>query len=55
MNPRDEAVLYVPVEGTVFEDVIELFDRMKLDMLRTLVSHVFTDVKARSQSYRKDK
>ncbi|KAL3877501.1 hypothetical protein ACJMK2_035200 [Sinanodonta woodiana] len=50
ISDLDESSL--PLESTVFEDMIQLFDRMRHDMLKTIVYHVFTDVKARSKPYR---
>ncbi|XP_025106000.1 RAD50-interacting protein 1-like [Pomacea canaliculata] len=40
---------------TVFEDIVDLFESIMNDMLKNIVSYVFTDVQARSQPYRKDK
>ena len=40
---------------TVFEDIINLYERLKNDMMKAIVSHVFTDVKARSKPYRDDR
>ncbi|XP_060571734.1 RAD50-interacting protein 1-like [Ruditapes philippinarum] len=40
---------------TVFEDIIALYDRLRQDMLKAIVNHVFTDVKARSKPYRDDR
>lgn len=40
---------------TVFEEMINLYDRLKNDMLKTISSHVFMDVKARSKPYRDDR
>lgn len=44
------------LEGTVFDEMIKLFEHMKNDMLvNNIVSYVCDDVKARSRPYRKDK
>jgi len=40
---------------TVFEEMINLYDRLKNDMMNTIVAHVFIDVKARSKPYREDR
>ena len=40
---------------TVFEDMIDLYDRLRQDMLKAIVKHVFTDVKARSKPYKDDR
>ncbi|XP_053393642.1 RAD50-interacting protein 1-like isoform X2 [Mercenaria mercenaria] len=40
---------------TVFEDMIALYDRLRQDMLKAIVNHVFTDVRARSKPYRDDR
>lgn len=40
---------------TVFEEMINLYDRLKNDMMKTIVSYVFMDVKARSKPYRDDR
>ena len=42
-------------EITVFDDMIQLFDRLRHDMMKSVVDHVFTDVKARSKPYRDDR
>lgn len=44
------------LEGAaVFDEMIQLFDMMKNDMMNTIVRYVTDDVKARSRPYRKDK
>ena len=50
-----ESRLLMSLEETVFDCMIDLFDRLKNDMLKTIINYVFTDVKARSQPYRKDR
>lgn len=50
-----ESRLLLSLEETVFDCMIDLFDRLKNDMLKTIINYVFTDVKARSQPYRKDR
>ncbi|XP_048248594.1 RAD50-interacting protein 1-like [Haliotis rufescens] len=40
---------------TVFDDINDLFESLKVDMLKNSVSYVFTDFQARSQPYRKDR
>lgn len=41
--------------GSVFDESLELFERMKHDLLITLCEAILLDVKARSRPYRKDK
>lgn len=41
--------------GSVFDESLELFERMKHDLLNSLCEAVLMDVKARSRPYRKDK
>lgn len=43
------------LEGSVFDDMIDLFERMRTEMLNNVVHYVADDVKARSRPYRKDK
>lgn len=50
-----ESRLLISLEETVFDCMIDLFDRLKNDMLKTIINYVFIDVKARSQPYRKDR
>ncbi|KAL4240719.1 RAD50-interacting protein 1 [Mactra antiquata] len=40
---------------TVFEDTIELYNKLRQDMLNTIVKHVLIDVQARSKPYRDDR
>ena len=42
-------------ETTVFDEMIDLFERLQHDMMKSVVNHVFTDVKARSKPYRDDR
>ena len=42
-------------EGSVFDEMIQLFKHMKNDMLNNIIGYVTDDVKARSRPYRKDK
>ncbi|GAB1607404.1 RAD50-interacting protein 1-like [Argonauta hians] len=50
-----ESQFLISLEETIFDDMIDLFERLKSDMLKTVITYVFTDVKARSQPYRKDR
>ena len=50
----DEASLSA-LEGCVFDEIIQLLDHMRNDMLNNIVRYVTDDVKARSRPYRKDK
>ncbi|KAK3090237.1 hypothetical protein FSP39_010285 [Pinctada imbricata] len=43
------------VESTVFDEVIDLYSKLEEEMLKNLINHVFMDVQARSQQYRKDR
>ncbi|KAK4308919.1 hypothetical protein Pmani_019414 [Petrolisthes manimaculis] len=43
------------VSGTVFDDAIRLYEHIEKDMVRTLATYVFIEVRARSQPYRRDK
>jgi hypothetical protein len=43
------------IEGTVFDETIRLYEHMKSDMMKNIVSDVMMDVKARSRPYRNDR
>lgn len=43
------------VSGSVFDSIVELYGHIQGEMIRTLASYVFSEVRARSQPYRKDK
>lgn len=43
------------LEGCVFDEIIHLFEHMRNDMLKNVISYVTDDVKARTRPYRKDK
>lgn len=43
------------VSGSVFDSTVDLYTHIRGEMVRTLASYVFTEVRARSQPYRKDK
>ena len=42
-------------EGSVFDEMIQLLNHMKNDMMSNIVSYITDDTKARSRPYRKDK
>lgn len=43
------------VSGSVFDGTIRLYTHIEGEMVRTLATYVFTEVRARSQPYRQDK
>ena len=43
------------LEGTLFEQMIELYGHLRNEMLANVVSYITDDVKARTKPYRKDK
>ncbi|XP_074647667.1 RAD50-interacting protein 1-like [Tubulanus polymorphus] len=43
------------VQGTVFDEPLQLYEHMKTDMMKNIVGYVTTDVKARSRPYRKER
>lgn len=43
------------VSGSVFDSTVELYSHIEGEMIRTLSNYVFSEVRARSQPYRKDK
>ncbi|XP_076037770.1 RAD50-interacting protein 1-like [Oratosquilla oratoria] len=43
------------VEGSVFDSTVSLYGHLQTEMIRTLANYVVTEVRARSQPYRKDK
>lgn len=43
------------MSGSVFDSTVDLYTHIQGEMVRTLASYVFTEVRARSQPYRKDK
>ncbi|XP_045596611.2 LOW QUALITY PROTEIN: RAD50-interacting protein 1 [Procambarus clarkii] len=43
------------VSGSVFDGTIKLYTHIEGEMVRTLASYVFSEVRARSQPYRQDK
>lgn len=58
LNANTEAPLrsqLAEISGSVFDDAIRLYEHIEKDMVRTLATYVFTEVRARSQPYRRDK
>ena len=49
------ALQLTEVTGSVFEDSVKLYIHIQKEMTNTMSSHVVTEVRARSQGYRKDK
>lgn len=42
-------------DRSVFDDGIDLFEKLKVEMEKNILKHAFLDVQARSQPYRKMK
>lgn len=43
------------ITGSVFDEIVQKYTYIEKDMVKTLASYVFTEVRARSQPYRRDK
>jgi hypothetical protein len=42
-------------DKSVFDDGIDLYEKLKTEMEKNILNHAFVDVQARSQPYRKMK
>ena len=54
-KPKNEEEQMDTLQGTVFDETINLYQHIKNDMIRNLATYISTDVKARSRPYRKDR
>ncbi|KAK7078398.1 hypothetical protein SK128_017332 [Halocaridina rubra] len=43
------------ISGSAFDSIVDLYGHIEGEMIRTLADYVFSEVRARSQPYRKDK
>ncbi|XP_041364407.1 RAD50-interacting protein 1-like [Gigantopelta aegis] len=54
-DPDTSDLTDLGLEVTVFDDMINLYESIRDDMLKNSTTYIFTDIQARSQPYRKDR